>query len=60
MNSETSEVKQKRVRNPETKTVASPLGPNLFMYAESFLAGNCSVFIVLERNYSYRGSDSTG
>ena len=36
MNSETSEGKEKRVRNLETKTVVSSLGPNLFMYAESF------------------------
>ena len=28
MNSETSEEKEKRVRNPETETAAGPLGPN--------------------------------
>ena len=42
MNSETSEGKEKRVRNLETGTVISPLRPNLFMYAGSFLAGNRS------------------
>ena len=37
-----SEGKEKRVRNPEEETVFSPLGPNLFMYAGSFLVGNRS------------------
>ena len=39
MNSETSEGEEKRVHNLEAETVVSPLGPNLFMYAGSFLAG---------------------
>ena len=39
MNSETSEGKEKRVRNPEMETVVSPLGPNLVMYAESNFGG---------------------
>ena len=45
MNSETSIGKEKRVRNPEAETVFSPLGPNLFMYAGSSLAGNRSCIL---------------
>ena len=52
MNSETSEGKEKRVHNPEMETVVSPLGPNLFMYAESFWWETVLYFIVLDRNYS--------
>ena len=45
-----SEGKEKRVRNPETETVVSSLGPNLFnMYAGSFLAGNHSIFVVQKK-----------
>ena len=52
MNSETSEGKEKRVHNLEMETVVSPLGPNLFMYAESFWWETVLYFIVLDRNYS--------
>ena len=43
MKSGTSEGKEKRVCSPEAETVVSPLGPNLFMYAGSFLFGNRSL-----------------
>ena len=60
MNSETREGKEERVRNPEMETVVRHLGPNLFMYAESFwwetiLYLSCWIGII-----HYRGSVSTG
>ena len=49
-----SEGKEKRVRNPETETVVSSLGPNLFnMYAGSFLVGNHSILILLCKKKVY-------
>ena len=47
MNSETSEGKEKGVCYLVAETVVSPLGPNLFMYAGSFLMGNCSCIVMV-------------